>query len=281
MKVIKSRTEIALTRLLAKCQEMANNTDDLSQEWRLAKFVSACEEMMSSLPTAPHSNAPSQDTVTEFQNKIKFLKSLIPPPEDENVETEFKQAPATVPMPLPQGSSLARDTVSKQIYQKMAERQHTSTRDQLLGSSSNNNNNSNSGSKAGAKGGVTLDKILSDQREEQEKIAEEMILLTKSLKEQSSVAGDIIRKDTIRLEASSAMADSNLDKLKVETERVGEFSARGNCRCWIWLMMVLVVFTFIGMVLMMRLFSKKVYIPPPPTPVETSTMSQTHSIDEL
>ena len=223
MKVVKSRTEIALTRLLNKCQEMANNTDDLSQEWRLPKFVSACEEMLSSLPSSPSSNAPSQDTVTEFQNKIKFLKSLLPPPENEDVDTEFKQAPPTVPMPLPQGSSLARDTVSKQIYQKMAERQHSSTRDQLLSSSSNNNNIS---SKTGVKGGVTLDKILSDQREEQEKIAEEMILLTKSLKEQSSVAGDIIRKDTIRLEASSSMADSTLDKLKVETERVGEFSAR-------------------------------------------------------
>ena len=280
MKVVKSRTEIALTRLLNKCQEMANNTEDLSQEWRLPKFVSACEEMLSSLPSSPSSNAPSQDTVTEFQNKIKFLKSLLPPPENEDVDTEYKQAPPTVPMPLPQGSSLARDTVSKQIYQKMAERQHSSTRDQLLSSSSNNNNIS---SKTGVKGGVTLDKILSDQREEQEKIAEEMILLTKSLKEQSSVAGDIIRKDTIRLEASSAMADSNLDKLKIETERVGEFSARGNCRCWIWLMMVLVVFTFIGMVLMMRLFSKKVYIPPPSsTPVQSSTiMSQSHLVDEL
>ena len=246
----------------------------------MPKFVSAGEELLSSLPSSPSSNAPSQDTVTEFQNKIKFLKSLLPPPENEDVDTEYKQAPPTVPMPLPQGSSLARDTVSKQIYQKMAERQHSSTRDQLLSSSSNNNNIS---SKTGVKGGVTLDKILSDQREEQEKIAEEMILLTKSLKEQSSVAGDIIRKDTIRLEASSAMADSNLDKLKIETERVGEFSARGNCRCWIWLMMVLVVFTFIGMVLMMRLVSKKVDIPPPSsTPVQSSTtMSQIHSIDEL
>ena len=123
----------------------------------------------------------------------------------------------------------------------------------------------------------------SDQREEQEKIAEEMILLTRSLKEQSSVAGDIIRKDNIKLEASSSMADSNLDKLKVETERVGEFSARGNCRRWIWLMMVLVMFTFIGMVLKMRLFSKKVYISPSSsTPVQSSTtMSQIHSIDEL
>jgi flagellar basal body-associated protein FliL len=38
---------------------------------------------------------------------------------------------------------------------------------------------------------------------------------------------------------------------------VGDFSARGSCRCWIWLMMGLVVLTFVMMVLTMRLFSKK------------------------
>ena len=75
---------------------MTNNTDDLSQEWSWPKFVSACEEMLSSLPSSPSSNAPSQDTVTEFQNKIKFLKSLLPPPENEDVDTEFKQAPPTI-----------------------------------------------------------------------------------------------------------------------------------------------------------------------------------------
>ena len=47
MIVVKSRTEIALTRLVNKV--MTNNTDDLSQEWRLPKFVSACEEWLSSV----------------------------------------------------------------------------------------------------------------------------------------------------------------------------------------------------------------------------------------
>ena len=105
-------------------------------------------------------------------------------------------------------------------------------------------------------------------------------MLTKSLKEQSSIAGNIIRSDTAKLESSSALADSNLEKLDVETKRVGEFSARGNCRCWIWLMMVIVVFTFIGMVLMMRLFSKKIHVPTS-APVETVSKSHTHIVEEL
>ena len=273
MKVMKSRTEIALIRLLEKCQEMAKNSEDIATEWRLPEFISSCEQMLNSLPKPPDSYATSPDSVLEYQNKIKFLKSLMPPPEEENYESDQKPVQQTVPMPLPQGSSLARDTASKQIYQKLAEKQNMTSRDLLLGQSSTKQIE-------GVKG-MSLDKILSDQREQQEKIAEEMLMLTKSLKEQSSIAGNIIRNDTAKLEASSAVADSNLEKLDVETKRVGEFSARGNCRCWIWLMMVIVVFTFIGMVLMMRLFSKKLHVAAPAQPVETVTQSYKHVVEEL
>ena len=56
--MIKSRTEIALARLLSRCQEMAAGTEDISAEWRLPKFISSCEEMLSSLPRPPDSGAP-------------------------------------------------------------------------------------------------------------------------------------------------------------------------------------------------------------------------------
>eukprot|EP00090_Calanus_glacialis_P006703 TRINITY_DN15235_c0_g1_i1.p1 TRINITY_DN15235_c0_g1~~TRINITY_DN15235_c0_g1_i1.p1 ORF type:complete len:268 (-),score=110.54 TRINITY_DN15235_c0_g1_i1:128-931(-) len=251
MRGIKSRTEINLTRLLARCQDMANNSTDLATEWRLPKFVSSCEDLFHSLPKPPDSSAPSQDSLMEYQNKIQFLKSMLPPCEDTDHPTTTSTAPNPVlSVPLPQGPAMARDTVSKQIYQKASERQNASARDQLFGVD---------GEEKGMAGlqGVSLDKILADHRDQQEKVAEEMIKLTQSLKEQSAAAGTLIRGDTARLEQSSVMAENNLDKLGVEAKRVGEFSARGNCRCWIWLMMGIVILTFVGMVLMMRLFSKK------------------------
>merc|ERR1712226_1328201 len=116
---------------------------------------------------------------------------------------------------------------------------------------------------------TNLDKILAEHKDQQERVAEEMIALTRNLKEQSVAAGAMLRKDTVRLEQTSENADSNLAKLTEETLRVSEFSSRG-CRCWIWLMMLLVVLTFLGMVLTMRLFRKKVAAPvyeavtPPP-----------------
>ena len=251
MRIERSRTEINLTRLLTKCQEMANNSTDLSAEWRLPKFVAKCEELFTTLPKPPDTTAPSQDNLMEFQNKIQFLKSIIPPDQslvESNTESTSSPKPV-LSVPLPQGAGLARDTISKQIYQKASERQHASVRDELFGTDD----------QKGSMGlqGVSLDKILAEHRDQQERVAEEMIKLTQSLKEQSQVAGTIIRGDTAKLEQSSAMAESNLGKLGVEAKRVGEFSARGNCRCWIWLMMAIVVLTFVGMVLMMRLFSKK------------------------
>jgi len=250
MRGIKSRQEINLTRLLARCQDMANNSSDLQSEWRLPKFVSSCEDLFNSLPKPPDSSAPSQDSLVEYQNKILFLKGMLPPTQETDLSISHPAPSPVLAVPLPQGSCMARDTVSKQIYQKAAERQNASTRDQLFGVEAEDK-------AVGGLQGVSLDKILADHRDQQERVAEEMIKLTQSLKEQSVAAGTIIRGDTARLEQSSMMAENNLEKLGVESKRVGEFSARGNCRCWIWLMMGIVILTFVGMVLMMRLFSKK------------------------
>ena len=183
----------------------------------------------------------------------------------------------------------------RQIYQRTAERHQTGLREELLGPSSGPQTSS-----YGA--GTNLDKILAEHKDQQERVAEEMIALTRSLKETSSAAGAMIRKDTSRLDQAVLQADrlvstaaarwrcqisylqsaylakyalspgSNLTKLEEETKRVGEFSARGSCRCWIWLMMVLVLLTFMAMVLTMRLFRKGLPAPvyeavtkPPPS----------------
>ena len=76
-------------------------------------------------------------------------------------------------------------------------------------------------------------------------MAEEMLTLTKALKEQSLAAGDIIRKDTQSLEKTSDLADRNTDRLAVETERLSEHTKAG-CRCWIWFLLFVVTLTFVG-----------------------------------
>ena len=60
MREKKSRGEINLSRLLGRCQDIANTSSDLGQEWRLPKFLSSCEDLLSALPKAPD---PSGETL--------------------------------------------------------------------------------------------------------------------------------------------------------------------------------------------------------------------------
>jgi len=256
MTVLKSRQEISLSRLLARCQEIAN-TSDPTASWRLPTFLTTCEKMLSSLPVPPSPLAPSEDNIQEYTNKITFLKRLLPPPEESEV---LGEGPPTEPpqalQPLPQGPSATLDTVSKQILQKVSQRQNLSARDQLFGTQS-------SGGGSGELGGQSLDAMLARHKAEQERVAGEMLELTRNLKEQSAAAGSIVRGDTDRLQQAADLAEHNLQKLQVETSRVHELSGRGNCRCWIWLMMGLVIMVFVGMVLLMRLFRKRVPLEAP------------------
>merc|ERR1712098_19525 len=124
---------------------------------------------------------------------------------------------------------------------------------QLFGSQS-------SGGGSGELGGQSLDAMLARHKAEQERVAGEMLELTRNLKEQSAAAASIVRGDTDRLQQAADLAEQNL---QVETSRVHELSGRGNCRCWIWLMMGLVIMVFVGMVLLMRLFRKRVPLEAP------------------
>ena len=118
------------------------------------KFVFSCEDLFHSLPKPPDSSALSQDSLMEYQNKLQFLKSMLPPCEDIDQPTSSSTAPTPVlSVPLPQGAAMARDTVSK-----ASERQNASARDhQLFGVD---------GEEKGM-AGLQGDKILADHRDQQ------------------------------------------------------------------------------------------------------------------
>ena len=65
-----------------------------------------------------------------------------------------------------------------------------------------------------------LPSVVGELHYKHKKVAEEMMKLTQSLKEQTAAAGTIIRGDIGWLQQSSVMAENNLDKLGVEAKRV-------------------------------------------------------------
>lgn len=115
-----------------------------------------------------------------------------------------------------------------------------------------------------------LEHALREHEERQEKIAEEMIEMARSLKHHSEVARDIIKSDTEVsvilhvimitvctqvLEQTTKLADENIDSVQRETGRLKEKN-RG-CSCGIWLMLAVVFIVFIQMVVFIRLFPKR------------------------
>ena len=58
-----------------------------------------------------------------------------------------------------------------------------------------------------------------------------------------------------KIAETNKLADSNYEKLKVESTRLEKHSQ--TCNWWIWLMLALVVITFLSMIVFMKLFPKK------------------------
>lgn len=79
----------------------------------------------------------------------------------------------------------------------------------------------------------------------QEKISDDMLALTRNLKEQTITASKIIKKDTDVARKSTTMAYQNTGSLEKESKKLDEHN-RKACKCWIFIMMGLVIAIFIG-----------------------------------
>ena len=90
-----------------------------------------------------------------------------------------------------------------------------------------------------------LDYLMKAHHQAQEQVAEEMLSLTKTLKEQTLAAKEVIQKDTSKIEKTNETVDKNTEKLMKENERLQEHT-KNSCRCWIWLLLGIVTMTFIG-----------------------------------
>lgn len=100
------------------------------------------------------------------------------------------------------------------------------------------------------------DEVIKYHENMQQKITEDMLMLTRTLKEQSETANKIIKKDTEVVTRSSDLAQSNFSKLTTESSKLAEHSKKA-WKCWMWLMLAIVLIVFINMVLFMKVMKKK------------------------
>jgi len=88
----------------------------------------------------------------------------------------------------------------------------------------------------------------------QDKIADDMISLTKILKHNISASGEIIKKDIKMLNQITANTDTNLRNLKKENQKLDAEKNKGSC--WLCVLIGLVSFIFVFMIFFIRFFPK-------------------------
>lgn len=256
-----SRIEINFQRLLARCETMAGDKDH--GDWRLEKYVCALQDNLADLKKSP--SPPVEETLNEYNKKIEFLKGLIqteklPSPSDRALASQFLAPAKTATLP---DQSNAYTTSSKELHLQASSRYTNEMRQELLGEDDDLAiENGLRRRKYDNDGGSTedLDTVLQHHRNVQEKLAEDMLSLTRSLKHNSVVASTIIKDDNRKLEETLKLADTNYDKLKKESERLEAHTKRA-CNWWLWGSLMLVCLIFLWMIIFIRLFPKKA-LPP-------------------
>ncbi|XP_044757090.1 vesicle transport protein USE1 [Coccinella septempunctata] len=101
-----------------------------------------------------------------------------------------------------------------------------------------------------------LDELINYNDNVQQKVTDDILALTKNLKEQSELANKIIKKDTEVLTRSSVITEQNKAKLEVESHKLEEHSRRA-WKCWMWVMLFMVMLVFFTTVMFIKVTKKK------------------------
>ncbi|XP_072744893.1 vesicle transport protein USE1-like [Anoplolepis gracilipes] len=248
-----SKLEINIKRLLTRCELIAK--DDPHKDWKLEKYILALDDMINKLQTLP--NKPSKDIMIGYTKRMDFLKGIINAMKLSNPVERVIAAQL-----LSKNSASTIDSINTnittQIHQKTIAKYNRELRAELF-------HTDKTADKDGVRQRLSnsniqdkdLDAILKYNRNIQEKIAENMLSMTSSMKEQALVANAIIKKDIGALEMSDKLTDINAVKLKKESLKLEEHT-NSKWRCWMWLMIAFVLVVFFNMVLFMKVAKKKI-----------------------
>lgn len=240
-----SRLEVDVRRLLSKCEEMAKQ-DDLAQNWRLPKFIETANKMIQNLKNT--TMKPLDEQMQKYEKQIEFLEKLL---ETEKVENILSKSIAVQMIPPP---SVLNETAAKEIYQKSLAICENDVRKELFQDSSELRNRF---AYLEPSGSQELDSILKYHNEKHEQISSDMLSMTRNIKEQSEMAGRIIRDDTKTLEKSSKIMDNNYYSLQKHSNRLQDFISRSSWNCWVWILLIIMIVIFLNVIFFMKITKKK------------------------
>jgi len=112
--------------------------------------------------------------------------------------------------------------------------------------------NSASDAKVNSSSSTTVEEILSRHNKQQEKVAEDMLKLARSLKQSTLTANEVIKRDQENLNRANEIAAKNYDKLQTETVRVSNTKPLG-CQWWLFVLLGIVVLVFVWVVFLIKI----------------------------
>lgn len=254
-----SRLELNLVRLLCRCESMAAEKRE-PNEWRLEKYVGALEDMLQALKI--QASKPVSEVISEYSRKVDFLKGML---QAEKLTSSSEKALANQFLAPGRVPTTARERVpaTKTVHLQSRARYTSEMRSELLGTEPSGELEMDMRKRI-TKGprptdekhsASELDLVLQRHQGLQEKLAEEMLGLARSLKTNTLAAQSVIKKDNQTLSHSLKMADQNLEKLKMESERL-EQHAQKSVNWLLWAMLIIVCFVFISMILFIRIMPR-------------------------
>ncbi|KAJ8673447.1 hypothetical protein QAD02_004709 [Eretmocerus hayati] len=203
--VERSRLEINIRRLLGRCELLAK--DDVNIDWKLEMYIESLQDMIEKLQKSP--GKPSRDIMVNYIKRVEFLKGVIttkklPDPVERAVAAQLLPTKIVALNESTDGPSLAT-----QIHQKTTAKYGQEIRNELFQTNSSSGNGLRQRLLNSNVQDQDLDALLKYNRNMQEKIAENMILMTKSMKEHALTASAIIKNDVSTLERSDKLSDNN------------------------------------------------------------------------
>ncbi|XP_075404838.1 vesicle transport protein USE1 [Tenrec ecaudatus] len=255
-----SRLELNLVRLLCRCEAMAAEKRG-PDEWRLEKYVGALEDML--LALKGQTSKPASEVINEYSRKVDFLKGML---QAEKLTSSSEKALANQFLAPGRVPTTTRERVpaTKTVHLQSRARYTGEMRSELLGMDSTEEPGLDVRKRTGLAGSrpvdekqsaADLDLALQRHQNLQEKLAEEMLGLARSLKTNTLAAQSVIKKDNQTLSHSLRMADQNLEKLKTESERLEQHTQK-SVNWLLWAMLIIVCFIFISMILFIRIMPK-------------------------
>ncbi|NXD17082.1 USE1 protein, partial [Nothocercus nigrocapillus] len=197
---------------------------------------------------------PAPELLNEYSRKVDFLKGLL---EAEKLSLSTEKALANqflAPGRTPT-TTKERTPATKTVHLQTKARCTGKMRSELLGTVCSAAVSLLGLASDEKQSAVELDAVLQRHQDMQEKLAEEMLSLARSLKNNTLAAQNVIKQDNQTLSHSLRMADQNFEKLKDESDRL-EQHAKKSVNWLLWIMLIVVCFIFISMILFIRIFPK-------------------------